>query len=406
MPGISPRKASFVLLRTLKSVLRGGSFEGSFRRVVRSQGLRGEGARRLFRLAYFLITYYEGLRRLASAGGLRGVEGVVKFAALHGFSERSMLDELEELAKEVGGLRGLSLRHGFPHDVTERLSRFLRPNEIDAIYGSLNERKRWLRVVRARATPLEAAKCLESEGIGATRSPFAEEALKLSDPWIPVGRLSCVRRGLVVPQDVSSYLAASLAKPPGDLLVDMCSAPGIKLAQVLEGADALALALDANHKRLSALQGVLARTGIPPWRVIAIAADSTEIVLNGPIELALLDAPCTGTGAVYGDPTSKLRYSPELLRRFSELQRRLLARALANARRVLFMTCSILPEEGEEIVDWALAAGLAEPEELPRRQWASRPYRGYASESFAIRLAPNIVDGQGFFVAMLKSKRA
>jgi 16S rRNA (cytosine967-C5)-methyltransferase len=162
-------------------------------------------------------------------------------------------------------------------------------------------------------------------------------------------------------QDAGAALAAQLLNPqPGERVVDLCAAPGGKTLQ-LAAAGARVTAVDISEPRLGRLRANLARTGL---QAKVVVADALDWMPAEPADAVLLDAPCTATGTIRRHPDLPHIRAGSSVAPLVALQARLLDRALAMLRpggRVVFCTCSLLPEEGERQAEAALArhAGLA-----------------------------------------------
>lgn len=189
-------------------------------------------------------------------------------------------------------------------------------------------------------------------------SAASDWAARLGAGMLPTGSLRLRNPGQITAlpgfaegawwvQDAAAAIPARLlAVRPGERVLDLCAAPGGKTMQ-LAAAGAAVTALDADPKRLERVAENLARTGLAARLV---AADALGWTPEAPFPAILLDAPCSATGT--------LRRHPDLvhLRRESDvaalaaLQDRLLDAAwamLAPGGRMVFCTCSLLPEEGE-----------------------------------------------------------
>ncbi|MGF1551219.1 MAG: RsmB/NOP family class I SAM-dependent RNA methyltransferase [Paracoccaceae bacterium] len=157
-------------------------------------------------------------------------------------------------------------------------------------------------------------------------------------------------------QDAAAALPARLlAVAEGERVLDLCAAPGGKTLQ-LAAAGARVTALDHSAKRMARLEENLARTRLTAETVVADAFDWTP---EARFDAILLDAPCSATGTIRRHPDLPHRFDPAALERLVDLQARLLARAwgwLAPGGRLVYATCSILPEEGEARVSAFLAA--------------------------------------------------
>ena len=156
-------------------------------------------------------------------------------------------------------------------------------------------------------------------------------------------------------QDAAAALAARLLAPrPGERVLDACAAPGGKTLQLADaGADVTAL--DISAARMARLAENLARTGLPARMVVADALDWQP---ETPFDAILLDAPCSATGTIRRHPDLPFAKDGSELAGLVALQAQLIDRCLGWLKpggRLVFCTCSILPEEGEGQLDAALA---------------------------------------------------
>ncbi len=169
-------------------------------------------------------------------------------------------------------------------------------------------------------------------------------------------------------QDAAAALAAPLlAARPGEAVLDLCAAPGGKTLQ-LAAAGAQVTALDLSAPRLERLRENLKRTGL---KAQIIAADALHWQPEGAFDAILLDAPCSATGTIRRHPDLPFVKDGSELADLVALQAALLDRALTWLKpggRLVYCTCSLLPEEGEGQLAAALARhpGLrVEPATLP-----------------------------------------
>lgn len=155
-------------------------------------------------------------------------------------------------------------------------------------------------------------------------------------------------------QDAAAAVAAQVLDPkPGERILDLCAAPGGKTLQ-LAVAGAQVTALDVSPARLARLQENLARTGLSAE---VIAADALTWKPDAPFDAVLLDAPCSATGTIRRHPDLPFAKDGTDLTQLIALQAKLLDRALSFLKpggRLVFCTCSLLPEEGEGQLESAM----------------------------------------------------
>lgn len=148
-------------------------------------------------------------------------------------------------------------------------------------------------------------------------------------------------------QDAAAAIPARvLAARPGERVLDLCAAPGGKTLQ-LAATGASVTALDISDQRMERLRQNLARCGLAAECVVADALDWQP---DRPFDAVLLDAPCSATGTIRRHPDLPFIRDGRSIGQIARLQARLIDRALGFLRpggRLVFATCSLLPEEGE-----------------------------------------------------------
>lgn len=204
-----------------------------------------------------------------------------------------------------------------------------------------------------------------------------------------------VMKGRAYAQDPSSQLVAHTAlglSPGGGSFLDLCAAPGGKTALVRRLGDWVrAAAADLRPARARLVHTLVARTGPVP---VVVADARVPPFRKGAWDLVLLDSPCTGTGTFRRHPELKWRLTPTSVAEMASLQRELLLSAVdlvAAGGVVLFATCSVEPEENED-----LAADLPrgfEPVELSTAVPGGVPWRPTAVGGARVLPGP---DGDGF----------
>jgi 16S rRNA (cytosine967-C5)-methyltransferase len=162
--------------------------------------------------------------------------------------------------------------------------------------------------------------------------------------------------GLVSVQDAGAQTAALwLDAKPGERVLDACAAPGGKTGHILEHTPDIAelIALDVDGERLQRVQSNLTRLQLHA-RLVQADLQRDDWWDGMPFHRILLDAPCTGTGVIRRHPDIKLLRRPDDAARFAQLQARLLARCaplLAPGGQLVYVTCSVLPEENGAVIE-------------------------------------------------------
>jgi 16S rRNA (cytosine967-C5)-methyltransferase len=187
-----------------------------------------------------------------------------------------------------------------------------------------------------------------------------DAALLLSEP-VPVSDLPGFYGGAVSVQDAGAQIAAVLLDPkPGELILDACAAPGGKTAHLLELADCEVVALELDGERLGKIGGNLDRLRLQSDRVKITRGDASKAAWwDGRLfDKILLDAPCSASGIVSRHPDIPFLRREADVKSLQQRQRGILTQAwkmLKPEGLLLYVTCSVFPEEGESQAVWFAA---------------------------------------------------
>lgn len=209
-----------------------------------------------------------------------------------------------------------------------------------------------IEAVQAAAPPLDLTPKAGFTLEAATLLPTG--SLRLAGP-VQVSTLPGFETGEWWVQDAAASLAARLLDArKGEVVLDLCAAPGGKTLQ-MAAAGADVTALDISSPRLARLHENLARTGLSAK---IIAADALHWQPEALFDAVLLDAPCSATGTLRRHPDLPFGKDGSELAQLTALQAQLIDRALTFLKpggRLVFCTCSLLAEEGEAQLTAALA---------------------------------------------------
>ena len=210
---------------------------------------------------------------------------------------------------------------------------------------------------------------LKLAGIESRPTPYSPWGLRV-DGKPAVNQLDAFARGAIEVQDEGSQLLALLLDAKrGEMVVDFCAGAGGKTLAIGAGMrnTGRLYAFDTSAHRLDALKPRLARSKLSNVHPAAIAHERDERIkrLAGKIDRVIIDAPCSGLGTLRRNPDLKWRQSPQAVQEMAVKQAAILhsaARLLKSGGRLVYATCSILPQENEAI---AQAFGQAHPEFKP-----------------------------------------
>lgn len=341
------------------------------------------------------------------------------------YAPEPLSEEEAALAARLGDLRDAVP----PAWVAQEVPQWLMP-KFEAAFGAeaetesralLQEAPLDLRVNTLLATRDAARAALAEEGIAAQPTPLSPVGLRVEGRRA-LHASGAYKAGWVELQDEGSQLAALLTDArPGMAVADVCAGAGGKtlaLAAAMEGRGRL-LAMDAEQARLDRSALRLKRAGLKDKgagfveRRAAkdIAADRS---LYGAFDRVLVDAPCSGSGAWRRHPDARWRLTPDDLESYRILQREVLLKAAPLVKpggRLVYVTCSLLPEENQAQAEAFLAHRFSDgvpgfaalPVGAVWTQVLSAPYPG--EEPF-LTLTPARHGTDGFFVAIFERSKS
>ena len=213
-----------------------------------------------------------------------------------------------------------------------------------------------LRVNALHDKRADVQKELGKVSIKAVPTPFSPWGLRI-DGKPALTKLDAFTRGAIEVQDEGSQLLALLLDAKrGEMVVDFCAGAGGKtlaIGATMRNTGRL-YAFDVAAHRLDALKPRLARSGLSNVHPAAIAHERDDRIkrLAGKIDRVIVDAPCSGLGTLRRNPDLKWRQSPKAVEEMTVKQAAILqsaARLLKPGGRLVYATCSILPQENEAI---------------------------------------------------------
>ena len=282
----------------------------------------------------------------------------------------------------------------------------------------------------AQNAPLDLRVNVLKEKRADVQKELARAAIKsVATPYSPWGlriegkpaltKLDAFTRGAIEVQDEGSQLLALLLDAKrGEMVVDFCAGAGGKtlaIGATMRSTGRL-YAFDVSAHRLDALKPRMARSGLSNIHPAAIAHERDERIkrLAGKIDRVLVDAPCSGLGTLRRNPDLKWRQSAKAVQELVVKQAAILdsaARLLKPGGRLVYATCSILPQENEAIAE---AFTAAHPDFVPldagevlgqlKVEQAASLCSGGESGSRFVRLWPHRHQTDGFFAAVWQRK--
>ena len=275
-----------------------------------------------------------------------------------------------------------------------------------------------LRVNDFKAKRADVQKELAKAGIKAVPTPYSPWGLRIAGKPALNKSEGFLRGDFEVQDEGSQLLALLLDAKRGEMVVDFCAGAGGKTLAI--GASMRSTgrlyAFDTSAHRLDSFKPRMARSGLSNVHPAAIAHERDDRVkrLSGKIDRVLVDAPCTGLGTLRRNPDLKWRQSPQAVDEMAVKQAAILqsaSRLLKSGGRLVYATCSVLPQENEAI---AAAFSEANPDFEPlvtgevlaglKVADAANLCTGGESGQQYLRLWPQRHATDGFFAAIWQKK--
>lgn len=252
-------------------------------------------------------------------------------------------------------LKRLSVETSHPLWLIERWANAFGTDKAEAFARANNETPPVaFRMAGAHVDEAEVLEKLRSAGASMTASLVAPGAWRIAGANLKLRELA--RDGLVYIQDEASQLVAhALEAESVERVLDVCAAPGSKTTHIagLNKGLTLLAAGDVHPHRLRVVREACDRLSVKPARLVAYDATRSLPFVEGTFDRVLVDAPCTGTGTLRRNPEIRWRISPSDVRELGARQQGILKNAALMVKaggRLIYSTCSVEPEENEQVV--------------------------------------------------------
>ncbi len=270
-----------------------------------------------------------------------------------------------------------------------------------------------LRVNLLKATRAQARAALAKAGLEAVETPLSPWGLRLPGR-VALGQVDAFQAGLVEVQDEGSQLIALLTDARSGMRVcDFCAGAGGKTLAL-----AAAMANKGHITACDVLPGRLDRSAVRLKRAgvhnverepLADERDPWVKRHKARFERVLIDTPCTGIGTWRRNPDAKWRLKPEQLSELTVLQARILesaARLVKPGGRLVYATCSLLPEENDAQIRSFLASHSEFVQVPVAEVWSTLLPTPAPASGLSLTLTPASHGTDGFFLAVLERKAA
>jgi NOL1/NOP2/sun family putative RNA methylase len=255
------------------------------------------------------------------------------------------------------------VRSSLPTPFLEKLPTFLSPKQVTTVVSALSKGS----PISFRINPLKAVRetvisKLNNTDFMLQEIPWYEDAFVVTNrSKTDLLQTTAVSDGHIYLQGLSSMIPVIVLDPkPGEIILDMAAAPGSKTTQIaafMENTGELS-ANDKSRERLYKLKPLLENQGVTNTKVINVSGEYLWKKLPEYFDRVLLDAPCSMEGRFLAtEPKSYEDWSPKKVKLLSTIQKYLLRSAISCTKvggTIVYSTCTLSPEENEEVIDWIL----------------------------------------------------
>lgn len=240
------------------------------------------------------------------------------------------------------------------------------------------------------------------------------KAKNKEDERFDIGNTLEHQLGYIYVQEPASMIPPMVLEPkPGELVLDMCSAPGSKASQIaaMMNNKGLLISNDVQGIRLKALGINLQRTGVSNSIITQMSGHKfkkTSFIFDK----VLVDAPCSGTGTIRRSLKTLDMWGPNMVRKMASQQKQLIAsgfEVLKPGGVMVYSTCTMEPEENEAVTSWLVNKYPdAKIEKIDLNIKRSQAITEFGKEKYdpqvkeCLRIWPQDNDTEGFFVAKIK----
>lgn len=339
------------------------------------------------------------------------------FSSLQGFVNgvlRNIGRNLEQIRypDEENSLRYLSVRYSMPVWILENwLKTYDFATVKKILEGFLTERNTLIRCNLSKITPDELKHRLEEEGIKVQGNPYLNYAMEISG-YNYLKSVKAFQEGSFYVQDISSMFVAEAAEPKkGDIIIDVCAAPGGKSLHLAEKLNSTGLveARDLSEYKVSLIQENIKKSGLQNIKAVCQDALVFEPDSEGTADIVIADLPCSGLGVIGKKTDIKYKMTAEKQAELAKLQRDILNIACRYVKEngvLIYSTCTINEQENRENAEWFLREHKEFKAEsivscLPEEMLTDSKFQKEASQGM-VQFLPGVHKSDGFFIAKFR----
>lgn len=278
--------------------------------------------------------------------------------------------------EEQEPLKALSVRYSIPEWLVKLLMEEQGQDVTRDILGNLFEDREEdrtesrgslsVRVNRSKTSMEDVIQCLTGEQVEVSETALASDMLNIRN-YGAVHQLKAFRRGMIQVQDISSALVGQISGvKKGDIVMDMCAAPGgktIHFADLLDGSGQV-ISGDVSENKVELIRENINRCGFQNVKLHVWDSTVPEEKYFNSADIVLADVPCSGLGVLKHKSDIKYRLCKEDITELANISQKILKCAVKYLKydgTLIFSTCTMTKTENEDIRNWLLAQFDLEP---------------------------------------------
>lgn len=302
----------------------------------------------------------------------------------------------------------LSIQYSHPEWLVDRWLKSFGREHTESLLAADNEVPKISIRVNTLKTTIDALEAeLKINGFETIRHEIISNALiieKMGD--MPLHRLEAFEKGLFFVQDLAAMLVGHVAAPmPGQLILDLCAAPGGKTTHLAElmGDEGSIVARDVSEFKVNLIRENVERLGL---KSVSLEVKDALIFNENDLQKydkIILDAPCSGLGIIRRKPEIRYNRTAADLAALTQIQKEMLTVAskyLKPGGELIYSTCTIEACENEEVIEWFLKSN---PEfstaELPKE------LKGLSEDGKSLKLYQSVLGYDGFYIVKLNHSK-
>ncbi|SKA61100.1 16S rRNA (cytosine967-C5)-methyltransferase [Eubacterium uniforme] len=356
--------------------------------------------RNVLRMSIYQILYMEQVPDRSAVDEAVKICKKRSFAPLSGFVNgvlRNIVREKEDVLKKINEADD-SIKYSIPEEVLE-----LYGDKKDKVLSSLfNERHINARLNLSKHSKAEIIAMLVASGVKVYDNPYVDSAVYI-EKFGDITKNPVYAMGLITIMDTASMIPGLVSGVEnGDIVVDVCSAPGgkaIHIAEMLNGTGTV-FARDLTEGKVSLINENIKRTGVKNVQSKVFDARNTDKSLIGKADVLICDVPCSGLGVINNKSDIKYRIKKEDVLELSKLQKEIVDSSIPYVKKggtLVYSTCTLTEEENMGMVKYILDNYDFKLSSL--NPYLSENMKNENTDKGYLEIIPGEFDMDGFFIA-------